>query len=104
MSSSSVLDFLTTILCQQFAVLKKEFRVLFVNLCLVMTLRVNNQKAGSEEHHGGHGDHHGHPGEASELMSRDHRQGANVVVSFPAVVAAGSNSDGKRCINTVEMV
>ena len=63
-----------------------------------------NQKAGSEEHHGDHGDHHGHHGEASELVSRDQRQGADVDVSFPAVAAAGSNSDGKGCINTVEMV
>ena len=47
MSSSSVLDSLTTILCQQFAVFylgKKEFQVLFVNLCLEMTLRVNDQR------------------------------------------------------------
>ena len=48
---------------------------MFVNLCLEMTLRVNDQ-----------------------------RQGADVDVSFPAVAAAGSGFDGKRCINTAEMV
>merc|ERR1711889_36323 len=63
-----------------------------------------NQKAGGEEHHGDHGDHHGHHGEASELVSRDQRQGADVDVSFPAVAAAGPGSDGKRCIDKVEMV
>merc|ERR1711962_1367499 len=60
-----------------------------------------NQKAGGEEHHRDHGDHHG---EASELVSRDQRQGAEVDVSFPAVAAAGPGSDGKRCIDKVEMV
>merc|ERR1711962_1505357 len=63
-----------------------------------------NQKAGGEEHHGDHGDHHGHHGEASELVSRDQRQGADVDVSFPAVAAAGPGADGKRCIDKVEMV
>ena len=48
---------------------------MFVNLCLEMTLRVNDQ-----------------------------RQGADVDVSFPAVASAGSGFDGKRCINTAEMV
>ena len=37
-------------------------------------------------------------------MSRDQRQGADVDVSFPAVAAAGPGSDGKRCIDKVEMV
>merc|ERR1711962_1891377 len=63
-----------------------------------------NQKAGSEEHHGDHGDHHGHHGEASELVSRDQRQGDDVAVDFGAVAAAGPGADGKRCIDKVEMV
>merc|ERR1719327_2327066 len=54
--------------------------------------------------HGDHGDHHGHHGEASELVSRDQRQGADVDVSFPAVAAAGPGADGKRCIDKVEMI
>merc|ERR1711934_1265951 len=58
-----------------------------------------NQKAGAEEHH----EHHGHH-ETSKLASRDNRQGADVDVSFPAVAAAGPGSDGKRCIDKVEMV
>merc|ERR1712212_996431 len=63
-----------------------------------------NQKAGTEEHHGEHHEaHHGHH-EASELANRDNRQGADVDVSFPAVAAAGPGSDGKRCIDKVEMV
>ena len=64
-----------------------------------------NQKAGAEEHHGEHhGDHHEGHHEASELANRDNRQGADVDVSFPAVAAAGPGSDGKRCIDKVEMV
>jgi len=62
-----------------------------------------NQKAGAEEHHEHHEHHEGHH-EASELASRDQRQGADVDVSFPAVAAAGPGSDGKRCIDKVEMV
>merc|ERR1719348_1526209 len=63
-----------------------------------------NQKAGAEEHHGEHHEaHHGHH-KASELVSRDNRQGADVDVSFPAVAAAGPGSDGKRCSDRVEMV
>merc|ERR1712037_246621 len=62
-----------------------------------------NQKGGAEEHHGHHEEQHGHH-EASELANRDSRQGADVDVSFPAVAAAGPGSDGKRCIDKVEMV
>merc|ERR1711990_157471 len=62
-----------------------------------------NQKVGAEEHHEHHEAHHGHL-EASELANRDNRQGADVDVSFPAVAAAGPGSDGKRCIDKVEMV
>ena len=63
-----------------------------------------NQKAGAEEHHGEHHEaHHGHH-EASDLATRDNRQGVDVDVSFPAVAAAGPGSDGKRCIDKVEMV
>ena len=63
-----------------------------------------NQKAGAEEHHGEHHEaHHGHH-ETSDLPTRDNRQGADVDVSFPAVAAAGPGSDGKRCIDKVEMV
>merc|ERR1712012_1126993 len=51
-----------------------------------------------EHHHAHHDDHHDHTG-------RDQRQGGDDVdVSFGAVAAAGPGSDGKKCIDKVEMV
>merc|ERR1712126_454645 len=58
-------------------------------------------------HHGGdHGDHHGagHH-ETSSLSGRANRQGdAGADVSFDAVAGSSPGSDGKRCIDKVEMV
>merc|ERR1712179_351749 len=62
------------------------------------------------EHHGAHDDHHGHHGEdharhpVQALEARAQRQGDDTDVSFPAVAAAGPGTDGKRCIDKVEMV
>jgi hypothetical protein len=63
------------------------------------------------EHHGAHdAGHHGHHGEdhgrqaVQGLGARAQRQGDDTDVSFPAVAAAGPGSDGKRCIDKVEMV
>merc|ERR1712066_568119 len=60
-----------------------------------------------EDHHGAHHGHHGEghgrqPVEA--LEARAQRQGDDTDVSFPAVAAAGPGSDGKRCIDKVEMI
>jgi len=65
-------------------------------------------------HHGGdHGDHHGHHEdhqgaghhETSSLSGRANRQGdAGADVSFDAVAGSSPGSDGKRCIDKVEMV
>merc|ERR1712179_875613 len=61
-----------------------------------------NQKAGAD-HHEHHDDHHAAP--VTSLDSRASRQGdAEAAVSFGAVAAAGPGSDGKRCIDKVEMV
>jgi len=58
--------------------------------------------------HGHHGDHHGDHAErtpSQALASRAQRQGADDVdVSFPAVAGSSPGSDGKRCIDKVEMV
>jgi len=58
------------------------------------------------EHHGaGHGEHHGAGHAATALESRANRQGdAGTDVSFAAVSGAGPGSDGKRCIDKVEMI
>jgi len=51
-----------------------------------------------DHHHAHHDEHHDHAG-------RDQRQGGDDTdVSFGAVAAAGPGSDGKRCIDKVEMV
>merc|ERR1719414_2316872 len=56
-------------------------------------------------HHGHHDEHHAHPAESQSLASRGQRQGASDVdVSFGAVAGASPGSDGKRCIDKVEMV
>ena len=67
---------------------------------LTNTFPFNQKSAGEEEHH--HDHHAASP--VSALGSRDNRQGSDVDVSFPAVAAAGPGSDGKRCIDKVEMV
>merc|ERR1711962_1250906 len=61
------------------------------------------------EHHGAHGEHHDHGDhhaahETNSLSSRAERQGDDTPVDFGAVAAAGPGSDGKRCIDKVEMV
>merc|ERR1712080_600178 len=61
------------------------------------------------EHHGAHDDHHGHHEDHARhpvqaLEARAQRQGDDTDVSFPAVAAAGPGADGKRCIDTVEMI
>ena len=65
---------------------------------LLNTFPFNANHEGDHAHgHGHHGDHHGD--------SRAQRQGASDVdVSFPAVAGASPGSDGKRCIDKVEMV
>jgi len=61
--------------------------------------------ANNEHHHGHHDEHHAHPAESQSLASRGQRQGASDVdVSFGAVAGASPGSDGKRCIDKVEMV
>merc|ERR1712110_152001 len=63
--------------------------------------------------HGGnnhHGNHHGNHHEPTHraftgLESRNQRQGGDDTdVSFPSVAAARPESDGKRCIDKVEMI
>merc|ERR1711983_256855 len=55
--------------------------------------------ANAEDHHGHHEEHHDHH------EGRIQRQGGDDTdVSFGAVAAAGPGSDGKRCIDKVEMV
>merc|ERR1711970_1415642 len=71
---------------------------------LTNTFPFNQKSAGEEEHHHDHHDHHAAASPASSLGSRDNRQVSDVDVSFPAVAAAGPGSDGKRCIDKVEMV
>merc|ERR1712214_24949 len=52
-----------------------------------------------------HHAHHDHHAESQSLASRAQRQGASDVdVSFGAVAGASPGSDGKRCIDKVEMV
>merc|ERR1711931_16433 len=52
-----------------------------------------------DHHHAHHDEHHNH------AAGRDQRQGGDDTdVSFGAVAAAGPGSDGKRCIDKVEMV
>merc|ERR1719281_832869 len=61
----------------------------------------------AEEHHGHHDEHHDHHERTASqsLAGRAQRQGGDDTdVSFGAVAAAGPGSDGKRCIDKVEMV
>ena len=62
--------------------------------------------ANAEDHHGGHhGEHHDERTASQSLAGRAQRQGGDDTdVSFGAVAAAGPGSDGKRCIDKVEMV
>merc|ERR1712024_224242 len=67
--------------------------------------------ANDDHHHGDHHDHHGDHGDhaartpAQNLGARAQRQGAgDAPTSFAAVAAASPGSDGKRCIDKVEMV
>merc|ERR1711962_73448 len=58
-------------------------------------------------HHGNHHDHHEEPARRAftGLDSRNRQRGGDDTdVSFPAVVAARPGSDGKRCIDKVEMI
>merc|ERR1712013_210285 len=61
-----------------------------------------------DDHHGHHDDHHHDHNErtaSQSLAGRAQRQGGDDVdVSFGAVAAAGPGSDGKKCIDKVEMV
>merc|ERR1712024_436182 len=67
--------------------------------------------ANDDHHHGDHHDHHGDHGDhaartpAQNLGARAQRQGAgDAPTSFAAVAAASPGSDGKRCIDKVEMI
>merc|ERR1711881_545667 len=81
---------------------------------LLGTFPFNAQEGDLHQHHG---DHHGHGGrdhddhhgaghhDTSSLSSRAIRQGdAGADVSFGAVAGSTPGSDGKRCIDKVEMV
>jgi len=68
-----------------------------------------NANGGAEDHHHGHGDHHGDHEDnrvaSQSLASRAQRQGADdKAPSFGDVAGASPGSDGKRCIDKVEMV
>merc|ERR1712179_135587 len=65
-----------------------------------------NSKSGAEPHHEAHhGAHHGdHEQSVLDLDNRASRQGDDTPVDFPAVAGASPGSDGKRCIDKVEMV
>merc|ERR1711934_989945 len=63
-----------------------------------------NSNEGADAHHGHHEGHHDARNPSVQLEARAQRQGSDVDVSFPAVAAAGPGSDGKRCIDKVEMV
>merc|ERR1712002_103301 len=65
-----------------------------------------NARDAAEDHHHGHHEHHEAPARvpSQDLAPRADRQGSDTDVSFPAVAAAGPGSDGKRCIDKVEMV
>merc|ERR1719270_2289876 len=70
-----------------------------------------NANDGSAEHHHAHGDHHEHHDHgdnrvaSQSLASRAQRQGSEGgAPSFGDVAGASPGSDGKRCIDKVEMV
>merc|ERR1712126_453387 len=59
-----------------------------------------NQQNSAHEHHEHHDSHHA----PASLDSRAERQGDDVAVDFGSVAASAPGSDGKRCIDKVEMV
>jgi len=65
-----------------------------------------NSRSSAEDHHHNHHDHHeASPRQAlNSVGARGDRQGSDVDVSFGAVAGARPGSDGKRCIDKVEMV
>jgi len=73
---------------------------------LVGTFPFNANNEGDHAHgHHGHHEEHAERAPSQSLASRAQRQGAaDVDVSFPAVAASSPGSDGKRCIDKVEMV
>jgi len=73
---------------------------------LVGTFPFNANAEDHGDHHGGHhGEHHDERTASQSLAGRAQRQGGDDTdVSFGAVAAAGPGSDGKRCIDKVEMV
>merc|ERR1712083_928884 len=72
---------------------------------LVNTFPFNAQES-AHDHHEHHADHHDERRQPLRaLQSRvDSQRGGEVDVSFPAVAAAKTDRDGKRCIDKVEMV
>merc|ERR1712106_1068807 len=59
----------------------------------------------ADDHHHGHHEEHDQRTASQSLGGRAQRQGGDDTdVSFGAVAAAGPGSDGKRCIDKVEMV
>ena len=73
---------------------------------LVNTFPFNANSEGDHAHgHHGHHEEHAQRAPSQSLASRAQRQGAaDVDVSFPSVAGASPGSDGKRCIDKVEMV
>merc|ERR1712133_10329 len=74
---------------------------------LLGTFPFNAQEGELHQHHGDHHVHHQGAGhhETSSLSGRANRQGdAGADVSFDAVAGSSPGSDGKRCIDKVEMV
>merc|ERR1719437_247617 len=65
-----------------------------------------NSRSSAEDHHHNHHDHHeASPRQAFNSVDvRGDRQGSDVDVSFGAVAGVRPGSDGKRCIDKVEMV
>merc|ERR1712003_334462 len=77
---------------------------------LVNTFPFNANDGGHHDHHDHHGDHGDHGDHAARtpaqnLGARAQRQGAgDAPTSFAAVASASPGSDGKRCIDKVEMI
>merc|ERR1711970_1685435 len=72
---------------------------------LANTFPFNANQGEENHHHGHHGHHEDSLRASSDIASRDQRQrGGDVPVDFGAVAAARPGSDGKRCIDKVEMV
>merc|ERR1712212_67770 len=72
---------------------------------LANTFPFNANQGEEDHHHGHHGHHEDSLRASSDIASRDQWQrGGDVPVDFGAVAAARPGSDGKRCIDKVEMV